>query len=410
MFEGARVGHVGLDEQRFTFAYDEAWLARDQAFPLSLRLPLQAASFGADEAHPFFSNLLPEGSVRDAIARRLKLSVDNDYALLRALGGDCAGAFNIFEATDSAAAGSARSELRPLPLEIFERSADAQSVYAAVVGEGSIRLSLAGAQDKLPVYVDTDDRLYVPVGAAASNAILKVPSPTLKHLPENETYMSLLATRLGLETCPTRLVPTGKRRSALVMRYDRALRADGTLARIHQEDLCQATGVPPSRKYESEGGPSFAAVYGIVQSHSIRVPKDPLALLTWLVFSLLAGNADGHAKNVSLVYERGGLRLAPFYDLVCTRIYPGIDRHHAMKIGARTDPGEIAASDWRALAEELGIGARFLLGEVRRVAERLVDDADEAAREFRERFGPSPILAMLRKQIRDQTKRSLFLL
>lgn len=410
MFEGEIVGTIGLDAERFTFQYDSEWLKRSEAFPISLRLPLQQSAFGTAEAHPFFANLLPEGSVRIAIARRIKISADNDFALLKALGGDCAGALSINTPLNGGKAPAELGELRPLPDSIFENANDTQSVYAAVIGEGRIRLSLAGAQDKLPVFVDHNQKIYIPVGSATSNAILKVPSSTLKYLPENEVFMSLLAAQAGLETCASQLVQTGKRRSALIKRYDRAVQPDGMLKRIHQEDMCQALGVLSTRKYETEGGLSFASIYRLIQATSNRVPKDPADLLTWNIFSLLAGNADGHAKNLSILYDRSGPRLAPMYDLVCTRIYPRLDRHHAMRIGTRSDPGEIAASDWQQLANELGIGARFLIEEVRNLAERLPSAADAAAAEFRERFGPSPVVGMIKKIIIDQTKRTAYLL
>ena len=410
-----QVGTTSLVGERLSFIYAPSWLAYAEAFPISMSLPLVSRRYEPDEAHPFFANLLPEGQVRIAIAQRLKLTEANDYSMLRALGGDCAGALSILPRSDFEAKSSQPigGNYRPLPLAMIGRVPDAHSIYAEVVGEGQTRLSLAGAQDKLPVFVDHQGALFVPMGEAASNAILKFPSAQFKSLPENEVLMSRLATELGLPSCTLTLVHGGGRhRCALVKRDDRFEADDGRTMRLHQEDFCQALKVPPANKYEQDGGPRFADVFATVQNHSTHAARDALALLRWTLFNILAGNADGHAKNLSLLLRPGGgLELAPFYDLVCTRAYePRISRMGAMRIGSSFDPGQIDARDWRDFAQSIGMSERLVISELRTLAGSIGTAFAKTKAEFTREHGKTPVAAIISKVIKEQVRRTMALL
>lgn len=408
------VGTISLVGERLSFIYDPSWLADAEAFAISMSLPLASRRYEPDEAHSFFANLLPEGQVRIAIAQRLKLTEANDHAMLRALGGDCAGALSILPRSNFESASTPISDdYRPLPLALIGRVPDANSIYAEVVGEGQTRLSLAGAQDKLPVFVDHRGALFVPMGDAASNAILKFPSARFKSLPENEVLVSRLAAKLGLPSCTLTLVHGGGRhRCALVKRYDRFEAEDGRTMRLHQEDFCQALKVPPAKKYEQDGGPRFAEVFAIVQNHSTRAARDALALLRWTLFNILAGNADGHAKNLSLLLCPGsGIELAPFYDLVCTRAYePRISRMGAMRIGSSFDPGQIDAQDWRDFAQSIGMSERLVISELRTLANAISSAFAQVEAEFTMEYGKTPVAAIIGRVIKEQVRRTLALL
>lgn len=389
---------------RMAFRYDGGWL--QEGFAISVSLPLDRVSHD-EVAHRFFVNLLPEGAARTWIARRLGISEDNDWELLRALGGDCAGALSVVEEGRAGGMSPGYEDLDLARLQQLNSSRD--PVFPQLGGATSLRLSLAGAQDKLPVRVAADGRLQVPVGSAASTHILKFAGRDFAHLTANEVFTTWLARRLGLgvvdATLETRLDPPG----CLVTRYDRRL-ADGQAVRLHQEDLCQALGLPPARKYEQEGGPGMSKIRGVIEDHCADPAGDISALISWASFLVLSGNADGHAKNLSLLYARAVPQLAPFYDLISTSAYHRLSRSLAIAVGGRADPGQIGAANWRCMGTELGVTPRFVTDRVAAMAESVCEGLDETADAFRDAYGESPILQMLPPQIRRQARRTLQLL
>ena len=397
----AHVGDVDVDEsERFAFTYAKEWLASAGSFPISLSLPFRDLPYREPAAHAFFANLLPEGEVRTMVARRLGISVDNDFELLAAIGGECAGALTIGVVPDE-------SSYSSVSLDTLDRYAREGDSLAEVTGHHGVRLSLAGAQDKLAVLAD-ERGIHIPRGRAASSHILKFPNHAFAHLPMNEAFTASLAGRLGLPTCETKLWPLPGRPVLLVTRYDRYPSGTGQIRRLHQEDLCQALGISPRRKYESEGGPSFAQCYRLVVDHSTDPVADGMALLRWLAFNAVVGNADGHGKNLSMVRsDDGQLRLAPFYDLVCTAAYPRIDRHLAMPVGATSDAGQIRGADWEQLARDIAVAPRLMLGTVKTVAERAEQVARDVADEPGPLHGESPAFQMILPVIRKRSRRIL---
>jgi serine/threonine-protein kinase HipA len=222
--------------------------------------------------------------------------------------------------------------------------------------------------------------------------------------------LTRVARAVALETIEADLVRLDGVESAVMRRYDRVVR-DAGITRLHQEDLCQALGRLPATKYEQEGGPSFVEAMGIVRQHSSEPLVDAGQLLRWLLFGLLVGNADGHGKNLSLLHtEGGGLRLAPFYDLVCTRVYPRLDRRLAMSIGGMRDPGLIGRRHLESLADVTGIGRRLVLREAEGLATRLPDAFEEAAEAHLVAHGKTPIVERIRSAIRAQCRRTRSLL
>jgi serine/threonine-protein kinase HipA len=195
------------------------------------------------------------------------------------------------------------------------------------------RLSLAGAQDKCPVML-RDGHYLLPRQESPSSHILKFELADYRHLPAYETFTTQLAKTIGLTVVDIRLQSIGETHYALIERYDRLLNDNGEIQRLHQEDFCQALGYGHERKYQEDGGPDFAQCYRLVQDVSSDPANDLLSLLRWQIFNVLAGNSDGHAKNLSLLYlTNGEIRLTPFYDLVCTRAIERIDYHLAFAVG-----------------------------------------------------------------------------
>ena len=363
------VGRLWLDDRkRFCFQYDEGWLSASR-IPLSLSLPLRTEPYLDDESHPFFANLLPEEKIRAVIARNLGISLNNDYGLLEKIGGDCAGAVSLYPE---------EGELHREPATYRKLSLDELNALVVelpkrplLAGEKGVRRSLAGAQKKLPVYYD-ERHFHLGFGAAPSNYIIKPPIEELDGTVENEAFCMALAQAVGLVVPPSFIHQHGDTRVFVVKRYDRVATAEG-VRRLHQEDFCQALRIPPEFKYEAEGGPTLAACFALARHNSRTSGKDVLSLLNWVIFNYLIGNSDAHGKNISLLLLPEGPVLAPFYDLISTRIYAhyGLASGLAMKIGGENDPGAIRKKHWELFAEEVCIKPRLVLTRITEVAKRI---------------------------------------
>jgi serine/threonine-protein kinase HipA len=400
------VGTISLSRgERMEFRYTPEWLGNQAAFPISLSLPLRAEVFG-EQAHSFFANLLPEADVRVRLCQRLKVTPGNDFELLRLIGGECAGALTV--ADEPPADQFSQDDYRPIELEQLRlwSLATTPDAFSSTVGRDGVRLSLAGAQDKLPVRL-TGKQVSLPLGQAPSTHLLKFASPHFKYLPENEFFLGLVAGQLGLPVPLAELWRVENGGTILVVeRYDRRLE-DGRIVRLHQEDFCQALGRSPLRKYQKEGGPRPGELAAVIREHDSLPLIDLQLLLRWGLFNWLFGNSDAHAKNASLLLSpTGGIRLAPFYDLVCTRIYKSLDRHLAMSLGEQFDPGQVLHRDLEAYARELQVAPRL----VWKVAEELLEGAEEAvaraAQLFSQRVGESPVVEMVRLQVIKNVKRA----
>lgn len=405
--EDRLVGLLNEDaERQFVFTYDEGWLS-EEGFAISLSLPLQAEPFMGGPSQRFFSNLLPEGMVRQLLTRRLGISEDNDFQLLAAIGGECAGALTVIK-QKKLPKGGRPFEYRELRREQLDHFLSKKSALPEVDGQNGLRLSLAGAQDKLPVLYE-DGQLYLPVGNAPSSHILKFPNKEFKHLPANEVLTTLIARETGLNVVDAVLLRDVAREPlCLVKRYDREKNDAGKLERFHQEDFCQALQVGASFKYEAEGGPSIARCFDVVSRHSMEPLLDSRALIDWTAFNTAVGNADAHGKNISILYDKSGrIRLAPFYDLVCTTAYPRISTNLAMTLGGCKRAGQLLPKHIEQLALELKVGKRFLVNRYREQFELIGQAVGVGAATFQERYGPLPIVQMTVPKIRKSIRKLL---
>ncbi|MGM0557811.1 MAG: type II toxin-antitoxin system HipA family toxin [Myxococcota bacterium] len=399
-YQGDVVGRAIPDEHRdeFAFQYEVTWLDRADAFPISANLPLRSSAWPSARAHAFFANLLPEGSAREAICDRLGVSPGNDVALLSALGGDTAGALRFVPDEAQSDADRAR---RPITDSELAEWASGEPAFPQDL-QRAPRLSLAGAQHKATV-VRTDDGYALPGSDEASTHILKFDSPRFPHLAANEFLTTRFAAELGLDVVHSRLDSRTDPPMLVVERYDRGT-ASQEVSRIHQEDFCQVLGVLPSRKYESDGGPTLAEVAGQIRRLSAQPARDVLELLRWVLFCAVAGNADGHAKNLSLVYDVGRPHLAPFYDLVCTRAYPRLDSRMAFSVGGTRDSDRILQENWKAFAEEISVRPRLVMRELRRILETAEDCFERACDTLHDQIGQSHAVQhvgqVVRKRIR----------
>lgn len=376
LYEGVPVGQIASDaEGRMTFRYAESWKKAPESFPLSLSLPLDDDRRVDTAGHRWFANLLPEGLAREGLCRSLGVAVGNDAALLAKIGRDCAGAIQVIrEESDEA---EAESGYDPVSREVLDRLSASRIPYRLAAREGLIRLSLAGAQDKWPVKWE-DGRIFLPRGDAPSTHIVKFPREPYSSLPTNESWTTFLADWLELPV--VNAVPWNS--WLVVPRYDRLQDSDGSWKRLHQEDFCQALGMGPGLKYQGDGGPGLGNVTEVIRKHHTRPAMDILNLIRWQVLNLLCGNADGHAKNISRMPDAGDGRLAPFYDLVCTAIYPDLSPRLAMAIGGEHDPGQVRRKNWEAMASELGVRPAIIFRELEKASEKLVTQLDDRAQAF----------------------------
>jgi serine/threonine-protein kinase HipA len=337
---------------------------------------MREAPYVNDTARPFFSNLLPEGEVRSLIAKIKQISEQNDFKLLEAIGGECAGAVSVIPEYMVL---STESDYIVLPEEELEDIISENAIRPVLILKDELRLSLAGAQNKIPVYYD-NGRFYLTSGIAPSSHILKPQSPYFGDVVQNEHFCMMLADVVQLPV-PKSFILKGKKQIAyIVERYDRIKVKDGRIERLHQEDLCQVLGCMPDQKYENEGGPGLSACCQVLEMYSSQPILDKQALVKWVIFNYFIGNADAHGKNLSLIREIGGnIRLAPFYDLISTRVYPEISEKMAMKIGKETRFDWIMERHWQQMADQLDLKFTYLRKLLREAAEALEKITTEMA-------------------------------
>jgi len=395
---GQYVGLLAADKQQhFSFQYAPEWVARGDTPPLSLSLPLTETVYTDEKARHFFTNLLPEALVREAVARKLGISPRNEFALLEALGGECAGAITLLPPGEEP---KNHAGYRELSLEQFQKLVLEMPKRPFLAGEKGIRLSLAGAQHKLPIYLE-GDRIFLPEGAYPSSHIIKPNIEGIEQSVRNEAFCMAIAEKIGLKV-PFSTVFTRPDELYVVQRYDRSRDNAGVLQRLHQEDFCQALGLMAETKYEAEGGPSLSDCFALLDRFSSHPILDKKALLEWVVFNYYIYNADAHAKNISFLLKSDEIRLAPFYDLICTGVYEGVHDKLAMKIGKENRPRWIYIRHWGRMAKAVGIGPKIVLKTVREMGNAISEAAEKVAKEHHHLWGPAAIIPEIQKIIRNQ--------
>ncbi len=378
-WDGAVVGSLQIDEHGdLAFIYDTRWLADLSKPAISISLPKRPEPFTRRETRPFFAGLLPEEGQREAVARALGVSKDNDFRLLEQLGGDVAGALTLCPEGELPPAPAGLTTAEPLEDARLLEILDILLSRPFLVGEEGLRLSLAGAQQKLPVVL-VNGRIALPRPGQPSTHILKPPITGLPATTENEALAMRLAAALGIPAAPVEPRRTGRRTYLLVERYDRTVASDGAVWRLQQEDFCQALGISPEKKYASEGGPTFGPCFDLVRRACAQPAPAVLRLLDAAIFNVIVGNADAHGKNYSLLYRPEGIGFAPLYDLMCTAAYPGIHGKLAMKIARRATLDEFTARTWEEFGLEVGMSAPFVRRRASALAEQALVQVDKVA-------------------------------
>ncbi len=373
------VGQLTQDRHgELGFAYATDWLRRDDAPPLSASLPKRTEPYTRRECRPFFGGLLPEEGQRKAAAQALGVSSGNDFALLDKLGGDVAGALQLLPPGEPPQGPHSGQPPKLLDETGLIRVLDSLPTRPLLAGEEGLRLSLAGSQSKVPVVL-VEGEVALPSSGQPTTHILK---PAIARFPgatENETFVMRLAAAAGLDVASVEPRVVRDRTFLLVARYDRSTDGDGHVRRIHQEDFCQALGINPERKYAAEGGPTLENCFALVRRTALRPAVDILKLLDAVIFNLLVGNADAHGKNFSILYDEGGPRLAPLYDLLATVAYPELSPRLAMRVGRRSTLGEMDVKAWAAFAAGATLGLPLVRRRVTEISETVKVQVQEVA-------------------------------
>jgi len=311
------------------FQYDPSWMSWENAFPVSLSLPMREDRYTGKPVIAVFDNLLPDSdAIRRRLAERVRADSSDAYGLLAKVGRDCVGALQLLpDGVEPGPAGTV--EGRPVDEEYVARKiGDLTATPLGVDEDEEFRISLAGAQEKT-AFLFWKNKWHVPHGTTPTTHILKpqigmLPNGIdLTHSVENEYLCLKLTEAFGLHSAKIRIADFSGNRALVVERFDRRWTADNRLLRLPQEDCCQSLSVPPTRKYESDGGPGMVAILELLKGSDDPEADQRFFLKAQIVFWLL-GATDGHAKNFSVFLQPGGrFRLTPLYDVMS--VHPAVD-------------------------------------------------------------------------------------
>lgn len=376
-WDNRQVGKLERNEEgTMLFSYDAAWLADANARPISQSLPKQGGLFSRAQSRPFFAGLLPDETQREAAARAAGVSRQNDFALLDALGGDVAGALTILpEGQDLPHV----SNEQPQALTDTKLEAILQELPRRpfLLGEEGIRMSLAGAQPKIPVLLVGGQPALPPPGQPTTH-IIKPANERFEGMVDNEAFAMRLASACGIETAAVEARRAGSTAYLLVERFDRDVSGE-QVRRIHQEDFCQALGIAPETKYAIEGGPSFSECFKLVREVCTSPAPHVLRLLDAAIFNVVIGNADAHGKNFSLLYRPDETVLTPLYDLMSTALYPEVATRFAMPIGRQNQFEKIDNKAWLKFAEDMEFRGPFMRNRIGKLLQSIRQEAPKVA-------------------------------
>lgn len=358
-------GHAAAD---YFFEYDTQWLEQPGRHVLAPQFPLGADRYTGNAVRVFFENLLPEGEVLEDIVSAIHLRGASSFELLGRLGAELPGVLSLLPADARPAPAQA---YRPLPLEALSRRLADRDRTPLLVSNAEATMSLPGAQDKIGLRFDAKQmRFSDSVGASPTTHILKPDTRQARYRPSaiNELACMQLARALKLPVPDVWMLRIPEA-AYVVARYDR-VRVAGNIVSLHQIDGCQLLGHGPAWKYERSGGlVSLPLLVGALRGLRVR-GADLLQFQRWVMFNYLIGNADAHAKNVSVIVDDQGFRLAPFYDLLCVRAYG--DTGLALFIGDEKTFDAVGRHSWEALCQDCGFRPAETLEELRKMARALL--------------------------------------
>lgn len=405
-FEKYLVGSLDTDaDPAPLFRYAPEWLALHGAFPMSTTLPLSDSAFGWNIVAPWLVNLLPEDA--DALrmmARILDVPHTDVLALLGRVGRDTSGALSFSRR------GTTGRSVVPIDSDAaLEKILNDLPAKPFLAGDDGVSMSLAGVQSKLPVRLLENGQIGIPVEGAPSSHILKPDSPgRLWGSVHNEAFCLTLARRVGLPAARVTTGRAGARAFLLVERYDR-LQQEEQLRRLHQEDFCQALGLPPGAKYQHSQYRGQKASFARMMDRLREVGGGVEVMQLWdmLVFNVLSCNTDAHLKNHSLILSADGVRLAPLYDVMCASVWQNITRNLALDVGGKRVGEYVEGRHWAREAEACGLAPRRALARVEYLGQRMRAELSATADDVAAMpAGPHALVAQVSEAI-DQRCRTI---
>ncbi|MFV0321731.1 MAG: type II toxin-antitoxin system HipA family toxin [Alphaproteobacteria bacterium] len=362
-----------IENGALIFTYDANYL-NTALYGISISLPLQEEPYTGSVVKAYFSGLLPDDNIRKRLAQNLGISDTNTFALLEAVGGDCAGALALYPHGDKPSEVSQDVEL--LDDKRLLEVLDLIKRRPMMAGDNGYRLSLAGAQNKLAVGF-RNGHVELIKGGAPTTHILKpiIEHSAIKDSAHNELFCMRLAKKIAIDVPNTELHFVGDIPYYLIERYDRHIDKNGMVTRIHQEDFCQAMGFMPEMKYENEGGPNIDQCQQLINQYTIHPARAQLKFLDMIIFNYLIGNNDAHGKNFSLLYKSNKPELAPAYDLLSTAVYPSLSSKMAMKIGGKYKPSEVCLRYFYKLTKDTQTAKSAMDKQIKAMGDKIVDKA-----------------------------------
>jgi serine/threonine-protein kinase HipA len=403
-FEELLVGVLNQDRELvYSFTYSKEWLIHPKKFQLSLAMPLQTEPFGNRITLSFFENLLPEGEARDTLEKSHHIQGTFDF--LDEFGSDCAGAVIITHESVSPFKKKEAKEIKLDKLKIYKAIEQKKSVAELISEMDPGFLSIAGAQDKF-AGIFRDNEFYLPINGRPTTHIIKVPinRSGVKESVYNEFYCMKLAKAIGFAVSDCFVFEKDGYPLFITERYDRFIDKNGKTHRIHQQDFCQAQGIVSEEKYEEKGGPTLKDNFELIKKN-VTIKKRATALfnyLDWICFNLLIGNNDSHSKNLSFLLKYDKIELAPFYDLMCTAIYPKLKRNFSFKIGDRRDSSRIGKNQLEMIDSELGLKFGTMSERMQLIKKELMKHKDFVASEIIKTYPKAKIVLQISELIEDR--------
>jgi serine/threonine-protein kinase HipA len=412
LLDGKEVGRVRSGIRgRLSFVYDDDWRNAPGAYPLSLSMPLAAGEHGPAVIEAFLWGLLPDNElVLGRWATKFQVSARNVFGLISHVGADCAGAVQFVTPDRADAIRSGKED----KVEWLDEANIAKRLRALREDHAAWRLpgdtgqfSLAGAQPKTAL-LRQGRRWGIPSGRIPTTHILKPPTGHFDGHAENEHICLVLARGLGLPAAQSKVLWFGGEIAIAIERYDRQP-GGKRIARVHQEDVCQALGIMPTKKYQNEGGPGPADIVELLRTYSTDRETDVHTFVDAVGFNWLIAGTDAHAKNYSLLLGSGPLvRLAPLYDLASMLPYDEFDMHKvklAMKLGGEYLIRQIGLRQWQRLAREMRMDGDELIARLAAMAEQIPDNVSAVRARAHEEGLDRPIIDRLAERLIDRVKK-----
>jgi len=361
------IGNLSVDNTTNLLKLSYSSKCQNEGFAISPYLSLDN-QHSPDVAYNFLDNILPEGEARKLLAENLGVSEKNVYPQIRAIGNDLAGAIIFIPPLKEE---QNQPSFKILKEEELITRLDNKEKFGLLTWDDKPRLSVAGVQDKLNVFIDDKGNIGFGDGSLCSTHILKFEKRNCPNLVLNEFFCMKLSSAIGLPTADVQYSQFGPHPSLIVKRFDRKYVADSNkVMRRHVIDGCQALNLPRDYKYEQNlgdgrdvqhirDGASLAKLFEFTEHMSSPI-ESKLWLINWQLFNLLISNYDSHGKNVSLFFDRNSARFTPAYDLVNIALFPQFKQVLAMAMGDEFEPNHIHAYQLADFAETCGIDKKLL--------------------------------------------------